>query len=429
MKTARTLRSNIGARPKPFTFYPPKNNRLVTAIAKLGLRRSIRRKLNVTEVSVSSHALQKLRGLHGQRCLVTPSHSGGFEPHIIMYLSKLLHDDYNYVAAMELFAQSRFHRWVLQRLGVYSIIRGAMDRPSFTLTRQLLTAGKRWLVVFPEGEAVGQNSIVIPFQPGVIQLAFKAYEDVAKSERDASLYCIPVAIRYFYLHDMHGEIDASLDRLEANLAIPAAPPSASRYDRLRGVANALLAANERFHHVKPAEGSSLNERIQNLKDRALSQLESQLGISPAGDLPPLDRVRALFNAVDRIVEQDPPESDYERQLAVERQQVAREFYHELWRALRFVAIYDGYVSESMNVERFMDVLGLLEFEVFKQRPIWGPRKACIEVGDPINLRDHFPTYLEDKRGTVKRVTGILETSVRQMIEAMESQCRPLRLSN
>jgi 1-acyl-sn-glycerol-3-phosphate acyltransferase len=345
MKTASSLNPDSLPRPKPFTFYPPKNNRVVTALVKMAVWRDIRRKLNVTEISVSQDAWERLRRLKGKRCLVTPSHSGGFEPHIIIYLSKLLKDDYNYVAAMELFARSPIHRWVLQRMGVYSIIRGATDRPSFATTRQILAAGKRWLVVFPEGEAVGQNSIVIPFQPGVFQLAFKAYEDAAKAEKAPSLYCIPMAIRYFYLQDMHGEIDESLDRLESKLAISSGAHSGSRYDRLRGVAEAVLAANERVHFVTPDEHSSMNERIQILKDRVLSPLEGQLGITPVAGQPPLDRVRAVFNAVDRIGEQEPSASEYEQQLALERQHAARDFYHDLWRALRFVAIYDGYVAE------------------------------------------------------------------------------------
>jgi 1-acyl-sn-glycerol-3-phosphate acyltransferase len=428
MKSVRSLSADNLPRPKPFTFYPPRHNRVVTAIVKMALRLNIRRKLNVTDIDVSQEDLERLRGLKGKRCLVTPSHSGGFEPHIIMYLSKLLRDDYSYVAAMELFARSPIHRWVLQRLGVYSIIRGTIDRQSFTTTRQILAEGKRWLVVFPEGEAVGQNSIVIPFQPGVIQLAFKAYEDAAQTEQAPSLYCIPMAIRYFYLHDMHGEIDASLDRLESKLAISAVAPAGSRYDRLRKVAEAVLAANERVHHLRPDEHSSMNERIQNLKERVLSQLEGQLGIKPVAGQSPLDRVRAAFNAVDRIGEHEPAASAYETQLAAERQQAAREFYHDLWRALRFVAIYDGYVSESMTVERFLDVLGLLELEVLQRRRIWGPRKACVQVAEPIDLKDHFSSYRADKRGTVQRVAATVEHSVRRMLESLETECQAVRLS-
>jgi 1-acyl-sn-glycerol-3-phosphate acyltransferase len=424
MKTNHIPSPDSLPRPKPFTFYPPKNNRIVTALVKLALRRDIRRKLNVTEISISPEDLERLRQLKGQRCLLTPSHSGGFEPHIIMHLSKLLKDDFNYVAAMELFARSRVHRWILQRSGVYSVIRGAIDRQSFATTRQLLVEGKRWLVIFPEGEAVGQNSIVIPFQPGVIQLAFKAYEEAAQIVPTAGLYCIPMAIRYVYLQDMHHEIDASLARLEKSLAIRA--PAGSRYERLRGVAEAVLAANERAHHVRAGGQCSMNERIQALKERVLSQLEARLGVAPVAEQLPLDRVRAIFNAVDRIGELEPGSSEYEEKLALERQQIASHFYHDLWRALRFVAIYDGYVAESMTVERFMDVLGLLEFEVFKRRPVWGPRKARVEIEEPIDLKDHFSSYNSDKRATVKRVTSMLESSVRQMLDKLEAQCKPLQ---
>ncbi|HEX2476135.1 MAG TPA: hypothetical protein VHK01_15395, partial [Lacipirellulaceae bacterium] len=118
MKTRRILSPDSLPRPTPFTFYPPKNNRMVTAIVKFALPWDIRRKLGVTDISISADVLEKLRQLKGKRCLVTPSHSGGFEPHIIMYLSKLLNHDFNYIAAMELFARSRVHRWILQRVGV-----------------------------------------------------------------------------------------------------------------------------------------------------------------------------------------------------------------------------------------------------------------------------------------------------------------------
>ena len=136
--------ADMKARPKPSTFYPPKNNRFLIGLVQMGIKRSIRRKLRVTEIEISDDDLERLRRLKGARCLVTPSHSGGFEPHVIMYLSKLLRDDFNYVAAIELFEQSPVRRWLMPRLGVYSIVRGAVDRPSFSMTRQLLAAGKRW---------------------------------------------------------------------------------------------------------------------------------------------------------------------------------------------------------------------------------------------------------------------------------------------
>lgn len=426
MDPTRLVESDPRARPKPFTFRPPKSNRLVIALFKMRLRRAIRRKLKVTEIDISQDDLEKLRKLKGKRCLVTPSHSGGFEPHIIMYLSKLLGDHYNYMAAMEAFEQSPIIGWIMQRLGAYSIIRGTADRPSFQMTRQLLAAGKRWLVIFPEGQTVWQNSTVIPFQQGVIQIAFKAYEDAAKQEEDPSLFCIPIAVKYVYLEDMHDEIDASLERLESKLFASEDLEARPRYDRLRRVAEAVLAANEKTHGVTPDATSSMDDRIQSMKECIVLRLEQQLEVTASKSHALLDRIRTLFNTVDRIVHEEPEASDYERQLALERQQAVRSLYDDLWRVLQFVAIYDGYVSESMTVDRFMDVLCLLEMEVFNERRMWGPRKARVRVGDPIDLKDRHASYTTDRRKAVKDITMTLESSVRQMLDALGADCETVR---
>jgi 1-acyl-sn-glycerol-3-phosphate acyltransferase len=414
------------ASPKPFTFYPPKTSPFVIRLAKMAIRRSIRRQLRVTEIDIGNQDLDRLRNLKGERCLLTPSHSGGFEPHIILYLSKLVDDSFNYVAAIELFEQGRLNRWLMPRLGVYSIIRGAVDRQSFQLTRQILAEGKRWLVIFPEGEAIWQNSILAPFQEGVVQLAFKAFEDAKTTDSSAHLYCIPIAIKYVYLADMHEEIDLSLKRLATKLSIPDIGKSPSRYEQLRRIAEAVLVANEKVHHVVADQNCEINDRIQNLKGLVASKIERQLDITPTERQTLLERIHVLFNVFDRIVYDEPAASEYESRLVLERQQIARALYEDLWRLLQFVAIYDGYVRESMTVERFMDVLRLLEMEVFKKRRIWGPRKACVKVGQPIDLKESSSAYADNKRKAIQNVNIALESHVRGMLDTMGEECAIVR---
>ena len=166
----------------------------------------------------------------------------------------------------------------------------------------------------------------------------------------------------------------------------------------------------------------MDERIQSLKEYAISRLEQLLGVKPSERQTLLDRIRALFNAVDRIVYADPAGSDYEQHLAAERQEMSRNYYEDLWRLLQFVAVYDGYVIESMTFERFMDVLRLLEMEVLGQRRLWGPRKALVKVGEPVDLKDHAAAYAADRRETVQGITSTLESSVTEMLEAHESGC-------
>ena len=423
MDAKKLLQSDPRSRPKPFTFRPPRRNRLVIAFCKLILPFEIRRKLKVTTIEIGDDDLAKLKMLQGKRCLLMPSHSGGFEPFVILHLSKLLGDDYNYLAAMEAFEESFIAGWLMQRVGAYSIIRGTADRPSFQMTRQLLIDAKRWLVIFPEGQTVWQNDTVIPFQQGVVQLAFKAYEAAVKRDEAASLFCVPISIKYAYLKDMRSQREASLARLEAKLFPSDCVTPQAPYERLRRIGKAVLVANEKSHKVEPHEDASFDDRIQIIKETIIHRIELQLGLTPRADQSLLDRTRALFNAVDRIVYEEPQTFEYEQKLVSRRLQAARDLYNDLWRVLQLIAIYDGYVRELLTVERFMDVLCLLEMEVLGKRRIWGPRKAMVKVGDPVDLRDHFSSYKTDKRGVIQEVTLAIESQVRKMLATLANHAR------
>lgn len=406
------------ARPRPHSFYGPRPNRLVIALVQRRIARTLRRQLKVTKVEIADEHLARLKALANQRALLTPSHSGGYEPHVMMYLSRLVGDYFHFVAALEVFEQSPLNRWIMPRLGCYSILRGTVDRQSFSTTRELLAKGERPLVIFPEGEAVGQNAMLMPFQQGVFQLAFKALEDARAEDPDARLLCVPIAIKYVYLEDMSADIKASLTQLEQHLALPADECLESVHARLRRLSEAVLAANEEARGIKPAEGSTMDERIQSIKQEVIEKLESDLDVRPQDRQTQLDRIRALFNAVDRIVHDKPANSPYEQQLAEERVRIAKALYDELWRLLKFVAVYDGYVSEAMTVERFMDILGLLEHEVLNRRRVWGPRKAVVEVGEAVDLADRWQAYSADRREAVAQVTCDIEGEVRQMLRSI-----------
>ena len=416
MKPTTIIESDPNNRPLPHTFCPPKHNPFVIWICKRTACLNIRKKLKVTEIEISDKDLDRLRGLRGKRCLLMPSHSGGFEPYLIVYLSKLLKDNFFYLAAMEAFQRNPVIGWIMQRMGSYSIIRGTADRKSFQMTRKILTEGKRWLVIFPEGQTVWQNDTVIPFQEGVTQMAFKAIENLDKENRDSSLTCIPMAIKYVYLQNMDSEIEESLQRLESQFFPQAPPPLDSSYDRLLRIGSAMLTANELNHKIPPDDQKSFNERIQSMKEKVVEEIEQKLDITPRSGQQLLDRIRACFNILDSMICAEASGSDYDQKLSSEYIQSCRHLYYDLWRVLQLVAIYDGYVGESLTTERFLDVLGLLEMETFSERRIWGPRKAIIKVCEPIDLRDHFENYKTDKRAVIHKTTLALENSVRDMLE-------------
>jgi len=415
------LESDPRNRPRPHVFWPPKDNRLICWLGKWLSPRNLRRRLKVVDVSVSDEDLARLRALRGERCLLMPSHSGGFEPFMIMDLSRRIGANFFYLAAIEAFERHPVLGWLMQRAGAYSVIRGTADRPSFQMTRRVLREARRWLVVFPEGQTVWQNDTVLPFQEGVTQLAFKGYEDALGDDADASLVCIPVAIKYVYLRDMQPEIDASLKRLEAHLFEPGSEHEERLTDRLLRIAEAVLAFNEEKHGVQPDPAADLNGRIQTMKELVVREVEGQLRLAPREEQSLIDRIRACFNAVDAVVNAESEARPYAEKLMGERRKAASDLYEDLWRVLQFVAIYEDYVNELMTVERFMDVLCLLEMEVLGERRVWGPRRAILRVGEAVDLRNHLAAYREKKRETVRTVSAGLEASVRGMLQAMASQ--------
>jgi 1-acyl-sn-glycerol-3-phosphate acyltransferase len=419
---------------KPFTFRPPRNNRFIIALAKRFLPLGQRLGPRVVAVEVNEEDLRRLKELKGQRVVLTPSHSGGEEPYIIFHLSKLLNDEFNYLAAKEAFEQAppvfRFlqflgvYSWLCQRVGIYSIVRGTPDRDSFRTTRRLLVEGRRWLVIFPEGESCGLSDAVMPFQQGAAQLAFWAYEDLAGTGEPHPIYFVPIAIKYVYMKDMGSEIDRSLVSLEDRLSLKPSPQT-TLYNRLHRVGEEVLGIIEKEYNVQPVKGAAFDERIQNMKELIVSRVETALGISPRFDKSLLKRIRDLFNTIDHIVYSEPEGPEYEQQLHRQRQEKARELYNDLWRVLYFVALHDGYVRETLSAERFLDVLGRLEREVFGRIRCWGPRKAIVKIGEPLNLANYYHHYKADKRGALKNVPIELESSVRQMLTELSRLTKPI----
>jgi len=295
------------------------------------------------------------------------------------------------------------------------------------MTQHLLMQGER-IVIFPEGETYGLNETLLPFQPGVAQMGFRALEEMGRQAGtkgcDAPLRIVPVAVRYRFTRPMDDAIDASLRRLEAHLGLKAdgLPP----YDRLAQVAGAVVGALEREHHVKPAEGATIDQRITVLRD----QLLERIAVALQADLPRSarfpDRLRALYNVYYDLTygEGEEAGSEYQRELRRQKASAARPLYPEWDRLHNFIAIRGDYVLQRPTPERYLEVLGRLETEVLGRSRIPGPRRACVRVGEPIDLREHLAAYQQNRRETVAAVTREIEKRVAGMLAEMADGASP-----
>ncbi|MBI1924321.1 1-acyl-sn-glycerol-3-phosphate acyltransferase [Candidatus Poribacteria bacterium] len=403
-------------------FRPSKENPLVIWAARWMLPFIMRFFLKVFEVDIDSESLKRLKSTHGFATVLVPNHVTDADPYVMFALSKRIGERFRYMTAQESFythAGGRLRGFFLQRLGCYSVVRGAVDRESFRMTREILTKGEQKLVVFAEGEISHQNDTVMPFESGVVQLCFWAMDDMKKTGEVKPVYLVPVAIKYAYQKEMWGEIGKGVTTLERKILPKHSSPPEDLYDRLRNVGAILVGTLAKEYQLRLSENDSLNERIQQLREHILSQIEDFMEIVPQPESTPLKRVRTIRNRIDEEVYREVDEmTAYEKEIHEQRLDTFRQFYIDLNRVINFIAIYDGYVREKPSPERFLEVIARLEIEVFGRSKPKGPITAFLRVGTPKNLLDVYETYKKEKRHITQQVTLELETAVQNLISGL-----------
>jgi 1-acyl-sn-glycerol-3-phosphate acyltransferase len=380
----------------------------------------------ISKIIINHEDLERLKNFEGKRVILTSNHAEMTEPYAIFFLSRLLREEFNYLTAREVFEEYFPAGRLLQALGCYSVVRGTPDRSALRATTEILVKGKNWLVIFPEGVSAGLSDTLMPFQPGIGQFAFRAFEELIKKGEDPDIYFIPCAVKTFYVQNMHKPIDLALSRLEARLRPDSGHGKKNYQDRLLSLGEALLKSKEQEYGVLPQPGALLSERISVVKETIITTIANQIGVEdhPEQILP--DRLRDLVNAIDRISHiQNQNNVDEKGSGRINRDR-AKALRRSLETATNFMALDTCFLEQQMTTERFLDIVGLLERELFGKRRFWGQRKAIIKVGEPVDVNSYAGQYRINKRETFRAIAGNLETKVRSMLQELSLRSEPLR---
>lgn len=404
-------------------FKPPKDNTFVIGSVKLLLPLLMRLTTRVSHVDIDSESLDRLKSTDGYPTILVPNHPSRADPHVLFSLSTRYGERFRYMCARETFdrkiAGLKLRGFFMTRLGVYSVVRGAVDRDSFRLTRETLAKQARKLVIFGEGEISHQNETIMPFESGIVQFGMWALNDMEKAGNLKPLYLVPVGIKYVYRNDMWDQIEEALANLERSVLPDPADRPTDLYDRVKNVGGCLLTILAREYHLRFDEAATLNDRILQMREHILSQMEGFLKLSPQSDRNPLRRVRAIQNRIDEEIYRDVDEmTEYERGVHAQRVDKFRQFYTDVRRIVNSIAIYEGYIGEDPSQERFLEVITRLEVEVYGRSNVKGPLDAFLRIGTPKNLLDSYGTYKKQKRQTTQQITLELETDVQNIIAGM-----------
>lgn len=412
-------------------FRPPKDSEVVISLLKAFTPIILKLGLGESSIRIRDEDIEKFKKLKGKKAMICPNHSNRRDPEVMFAVSREVQEEFNYIAAREVFDWKHgLNGWFLQRVGTYSVVRGAVDRDSFKTTRNILARGKKKLVLFPEGEISRQNDTVLALESGAAQLSFWALSDILKKDPDDTLYIIPIALKYIFTSNISSAIRASLITLEKELGIK--PDNISIMKRVRVICETLLGVLEKEYRCEPPKEDSsgeeekhgnMNARVEALRKFVLHRVAEQLDIELDENKRELENVRVLRNAIDDFIyDTNGDGSQYERKVHHKESERIRGLYKDLDRVVNFISIYDGYLTENMSQERCADIVGRLEKEILGQYETYkGPRTVNVRVGDPIDLKDFKDDYDRNKKEAVQKVTETIFNRISSMLNEIENR--------
>jgi 1-acyl-sn-glycerol-3-phosphate acyltransferase len=416
-------------------FRPPMDRPVLLNFVKLAMPVYMKTKMHGLEVKPVDGAIARFKKTAKQRAMICPNHSNRNDPQTMFALSKEVGEDFNFVAAREVFDyDDGKNGWWLQHLGCYSVVRGAPDRESFKMTRKILAEGKKKLVLFPEGEISRQNDTLMPLESGAAQLSFWGVEELAKTLGESngglpSAYIIPVGLKYTYPSDIRPALWRTLSILEEKLGVVNGDKE-TFFARLKNLSGKLLVTLETEYEFKPAEGATVSERVVALRGHVLKSVAEQLKITLQENGKQLDWVRQIRNKLDDFIYSDEHQhTEYERKIHDEKAAKVKGFYRDVDRVVNFIAIYEGYFTESNTQERYADTLDRLESEVLGGEPTFkGPRVVLVDVGEAINISALYADYKKEKKVVIARVTEQLGHQISDMLVGLDKFRKPIMLT-
>lgn len=395
----------------------PKDNPLVLSLMKAFWPVSMQLKFGPVSIKVIDDGIARLKALNTKRAILCPNHPSLLDADVMFALSEILREEFNYLAAHVLFyGHKGLNAFFLQHMGCYPVKRGVPDFHAFRTTINVLLRGKRKLVIFPEGEVSYDSDQLMTLEPGAAQIALAALDDLQEIKPEATIYVVPLAIKYFYRTDITRSLLKSMRKLEDELGI--FPGDNLLAPRIRDAAEALLGRLEIQYECLPIRTMTLAERIQNLRIAILQGLAKRLGMKLPEAIPHLDWVHFLQKGLTdfaggRLVPAEQGE--------IIKHEFIRNANKDIAHVLNFVSLDRNLPDANSSQEDLAETIEILEREVFGHAYNKGPRIVIIKVGEPIDLLTYSSQYKENKKKAIQSVRDQISNQLFTMLEDIETR--------
>lgn len=391
---------------EPYEFVPPVESDFWCWLLRFYLRTYMRKTFAVH--SFECRGLEKLRKSidKGDGIILAANHSRLADPTAMGELAGQAGTELFAMASWHLFKEGWYQRYMIRRMGAFSVYREGNDRASVNCAIDILTEGRRPLLIFPEGAVSRHNDLLMELMDGpgfIARQATKRREKAGKSP----VVIHPVALRYSFDGDPLEALGTELEDLEKSLSWQPQGQLSMR-DRLRKLGVALLGLKEMEYLGESFEGNP-HERAENLIGTVLNNLEEKWGIGKSDKGTDDKSVVSRVKKIRTVVLPDIIESKVTQEEREDRWRDLAACYY-----LQQIAHYpEGYLTGKNDLpERVLETFERMKEDFCDESTYHGPMHCTMVVGDPISVSS-------------ERVRGGGDPAMEQTAESLQSMLNEL----
>ena len=365
------------------------------------LPRKLRREFGITAVECVGVEQLQASLAAGAGVMLVGNHCRPCDPMVLDALAQVVGRPFSTIASWHVFMTSRIQRFLLPRIGGFSVYREGLDRESLKCAIKTVAEGRSPLLIFAEGIITRCNDRLVNFMEGPVFMARAA----AKQREGGRVVIHPVFIRYFFEGDLAESVRPVMEEIERRLSWQPQTQLSLR-ERIRKAGGALLALKE-LEYIGEVQTGSFAQRLHQLIDHLLRPLEVQWAAG-RHDGDPMGRVKRLRAAIlPDLVKGELTEAD----------RAAR------WRHLADVYLvqqlhcYPGDYIETPTPERLLETVERYEEDLTDVARAHPPLRAIISVGAAIEVSPARDKSLE---------TDPVAVQIREQMEAMLEASKALR---
>jgi 1-acyl-sn-glycerol-3-phosphate acyltransferase len=395
---------------EPYKFVPPVYSDWWPRIIRLYLPHYLRSAYGV--YSVESRHVDRLRAslAAGDSIMLAPNHCRFADPMVLGTMA-LEADCYLFaMASWHLFKQSKFQRFMIRRMGAFSIYREGNDRQAIDTAIDILVSKRRPLIIFPEGAMTRHNDVVREMMDGPSFIARQAAKRLKKQDRPGEVVIHPVAIRYGFNGNLENSVTPTLQHLETQLSWQ--PQShLSLVGRIAKIGEAFLGLKE-VEFLGATQQGNPYERAEHLIDTVLARLESdwQIKDTSGGVIARVKRIRTAI-LTDIMTSQLTTEERDRRW-----RDLAASYY------VQQISHYPrDYILRERNLpERVVETVERLEEDFVDEARKYEPFHAVVEVGEAIPVGTQ-----RDREAAGDPIMSEVHRQLQSMIDGLAAERTPV----